>query len=64
MDVFTQRLLDEFSMPVIITAPMVSYRVVLKDGTEMHVERPGDFPTDQSTVLEYYEPMARGRRSR
>jgi hypothetical protein len=57
MDVFVSRLQSEFETPVIITAPMVAYRLVLGDGTTRVVERPGDFPPAH-TVERYYEPTA------
>lgn len=57
MDVFVSRLQSEFETPVIITAPMVAYRLVLTDGTTRVVERPGDFPPAHN-VARYYEPTA------
>jgi translation elongation factor EF-4 len=57
MDVFNQRLQDEFKTDVIITAPMVAYKVLLKNGKEVTVERPADFPPSQD-VEAYYEPTA------
>jgi len=57
MDVFNQRLQDEHRTPIIITAPMVSYRLALTDGTERVVERPGDFPSPH-LVERYAEPVA------
>lgn len=57
MDVFNQRLQDEFATPVIITAPMVSYRIKMLDGGERTVERPGDFPSP-FLVESFAEPVA------
>lgn len=57
MDVFNQRLQDEFKTDVIITAPMVAYKVLLKNGKEVTVERPADFPPSQD-VEAYLEPTA------
>jgi GTP-binding protein LepA len=58
MDVFHQRLQQEFSTPVIITAPMVPYKVKLfGDGKIITVERPSDFP-EPPKVDRYYEPTA------
>jgi small GTP-binding protein len=57
MDVFHSRLQSEFATPVIITAPMVAYRLRLHDGTERTVERPGDFPSPH-LVDKYFEPTA------
>jgi len=58
MDVFHQRLQIEFDTPVIVTAPMVRYRCVMVDGTEVIAERPSDFP-EPHLVATYYEPMVR-----
>ena len=58
MDVFNQRLQDEFKTDVIMTAPMVAYRVQLRKGGEvLTVERPADFPAPQD-VEAYFEPTA------
>ena len=58
MDVFNQRLQDEFKTDVIMTAPMVAYRVQLRKGGELlTVERPADFPPPQD-VEAYFEPTA------
>jgi len=58
MDVFNQRLQDEFKTDVIMTAPMVAYRVQLRRGGEqLTVERPADFPPPQD-VEAYFEPTA------
>lgn len=59
MDVFHQRLADEFDMPVIATAPMVPYRLQLLGSTELvEVERPDDFP-DPAQIVRTHEPMVR-----
>ncbi|KAJ8700012.1 Translation factor guf1 mitochondrial [Pleurotus ostreatus] len=58
MDVFRQRLEDEYNANVIITAPTVPYKVVYKD-KEVIVSNPTDFPevTDTtSKVKEIQEP--------
>ena len=56
MDVFNSRLQQEFSMPVIATAPMVPYRITMVDGSVRMVERPSDFPA-ANTVISYEEPV-------
>jgi GTP-binding protein LepA len=60
MDVFHQRLQDEFDTPVIATAPMVPYKLKLKTGENIEVEKAGDFPSSH-TVAEYQEPIVRAR---
>lgn len=57
MDVFVQRLMQEFGAECIVTAPMVSYKLELTDEKIVTVERPGDFPSEH-TVKTYYEPTA------
>ncbi|WVR07951.1 GTP-binding protein LepA [Kwoniella sp. DSM 27419] len=44
MDVFKQRLEDEYSSEVIVTAPTVPYKVVHLNDTEVFVSNPIDFP--------------------
>lgn len=57
MDVFKQRLEQEYNVSVIATAPSVLYKVKLKyqEGT-IDVETPSDFP-DPSKIEEIYEPI-------
>lgn len=56
MDVFKQRLEQEYNLSVIATAPSVLYKVKLKDGQEISIETPSDFP-DPSRIDTIYEPM-------
>jgi elongation factor 4 len=57
MDVFKQRLEQEYGLSVIATAPSVLYRVKLKYTGEMvNIESPADFP-DASAIETVYEPM-------
>jgi len=61
MDVFRQRLEDEYSAQVIITAPTVPYKIVYRDREEI-VSNPTDFPdsTDVAThVKEIQEPVVK-----
>jgi translation factor GUF1, mitochondrial len=61
MDVFRQRLEDEYDAQVIITAPTVPYKVIYKDRIEM-VSNPTNFPdvTDvTSRVREIQEPVVK-----
>ncbi|TXT06592.1 uncharacterized protein COLE_05923 [Cutaneotrichosporon oleaginosum] len=63
MDVFRQRLEDEYSSNVIITAPTVPYKVVYQRGkqqVEEFISNPADFPdtTDTRNRVSYVEePM-------
>ncbi|KAF8682633.1 Translation factor GUF1 -like protein, mitochondrial [Rhizoctonia solani] len=64
MDVLRQRLEDEYGAQVIVTAPTVPYRLVLRNGNEKEVSNPVDFPdpgevgtSSGSTVREILEPI-------
>ncbi|KAJ1309592.1 hypothetical protein OPQ81_006365 [Rhizoctonia solani] len=64
MDVLRQRLEDEYGAQVIVTAPTVPYRLVLRNGEEKEVSNPVDFPepgevgaSSGSTIREILEPI-------
>ncbi|KAG6889824.1 Translation factor guf1 mitochondrial [Termitomyces sp. Mi166 len=60
MDVFRQRLEDEYDANIIITAPTVPYKVIYRDNKEVFVSNPTEFPeTADSTckVKEIQEPV-------
>jgi len=56
MDVFKQRLEQEYGLTVIATAPSVLYKVTLKNGETANIESPSDFP-DPSRIASVSEPM-------
>jgi len=57
MDVFKQRLEQEYGMNVIATAPSVRYQIKLKDKAELiTLESPADFPEPQQ-IETIYEPV-------
>ncbi|KAG2365703.1 translation factor GUF1, mitochondrial [Suillus spraguei] len=59
MDVFRQRLEDEYDANVIITAPTVPYKVIYKDKTVM-ISNPTEFPDTSDTsskVKQVQEPV-------
>ena len=57
MDVFKQRLEQEYKVSVIATAPSVLYKIKLAHSTELiDVETPSDFP-DAGKIDEIYEPV-------
>ncbi|MDK2885519.1 MAG: GTP-binding protein LepA [Thermosipho sp. (in: thermotogales)] len=58
MDVVKERLEREFEMSVILTAPNVEYKVILKNGEELLINDPAKFP-DESEILEVYEPYVK-----
>ncbi len=56
MDVFRQRLEQEYKVNVIITSPTVLYKVSTSRGTMVHVENPSDFP-DAGIIERIEEPV-------
>lgn len=57
MDVFKQRLEQEYNVTVIATAPSVLFKVKMEHtGETIDVETPSDFP-DPSQIEEIYEPI-------
>ena len=56
MEVFLQRLEQEFNIAVIATAPSVRYRVQLKGGATEVIENPAHFP-DAEQIVRVLEPM-------
>ncbi len=57
MDVFRQRLEQEYNLLVIATAPSVLYKVQLKHKKELiDIESPSDFP-DPGQIEEIFEPI-------
>ena len=57
MDVFKQRLEQEYNSTVIATAPSVLYKVKMAHTGEMvDVETPSDFP-ERNHIDEIYEPI-------
>lgn len=56
MDVFKQRLEQEYDLSVIATAPSVLYKVKLKNGETINVENPSDLP-DPVSIETIFEPI-------
>ena len=57
MEVFGQRLEQEHDMDTIMTAPSVSYKAELADGTEVAVDSPTDYPDPGKRSFVMHEPM-------
>jgi len=55
MDVFRQRLEQEYGLDVIATAPSVLYKLKMKSGEQLDIERPSDFP-EPNTIEQILEP--------
>lgn len=58
MEVFTQRLEDEFNAQLISTAPSVVYTCKLRDGQEVRAEKPSQLPPP-GEAIEILEPIVR-----
>ncbi len=56
MDVFKQRLEQEYDMAVIVTAPSVLYKVKLTNGELVDIENPSEFP-EPNFIVEIQEPI-------
>jgi len=56
MDVFKQRLEQEYNATIITTAPTVSYRVVLTNGQEEVIDNPAKFP-ERVKIQDVLEPI-------
>ncbi len=56
MDVFKQRLEQEYDLAVIITAPSVRYELDLTSGERVSLENPSDFP-ERNYIETIYEPI-------
>lgn len=56
MDVFSQRLEQEYGIDVLVTSPTVPYKAVLESGEEILIETPDEFDQN-SKVRTYLEPI-------
>jgi translation factor GUF1, mitochondrial len=56
MDVFKQRLEQEYDQAIIITAPSVLYKINLKNNETVDIENPSEFP-DPTTINDILEPI-------
>jgi len=56
MDVFKQRLEQEYGQEVIVTAPSVLYKINATNGEQLSVENPSEFPEPQR-IAEILEPI-------
>ncbi|MCL4229812.1 translation elongation factor 4 [Candidatus Dependentiae bacterium] len=56
MDVFRQRLEQEYNMVVISTAPSVLYKLHMTSGKTLDIENPSEFP-EPNLIEEILEPM-------
>ncbi len=56
MDVFKQRLEQEYDMNIIVTAPSVRYRLKMNSGETVDIENPSDFP-ERNFIQDVEEPI-------
>ncbi len=55
LEIVFERIMREFDVDVITTAPSVVYRVILRDGTQVDIDNPAHFP-DAAMVEKVEEP--------
>jgi GTP-binding protein LepA len=56
LDVVQERLQREFDLGLVISAPSVMYKLILRDGTEIEVDNPGHWP-DPTQIDSATEPF-------
>lgn len=56
MEIVRERLEREFDLDLISTSPSVVYRVVMEDGSQVHVTNPSEYPTE-GRIAEVHEPV-------
>ena len=55
LEIVQERLEREFDQSIIMTAPSVEYKFTLKDGTELEIDNPEDYP-DPVKIEKAFEP--------
>ncbi|MDP2642038.1 MAG: translation elongation factor 4, partial [bacterium] len=55
LEIITERLRREFNLPLVITLPSITYKVILKDGKEKTIYTPSFFPEDH-LIAQVLEP--------
>lgn len=55
MEIIQERLEREYDLDIVITAPSVEYRIVLRDGSELFIDSPVQLP-DEAMIEEIHEP--------
>lgn len=59
LEIITERLRREFSLPLVITLPSITYRVTYKNGKEETIYTPSFFP-EEHLLSSIYEPWVSG----
>lgn len=55
MEIIQERLEREYDLDIVITAPSVEYKIILRNGSEIYIDSPVQLP-DESTIEEIQEP--------
>jgi len=58
MEVVKERLQREFELAVILTVPSVIYKAKLRNGEEIEITNPSEFP-DEDLIEKVYEPFSK-----
>ncbi len=58
LEIVQERLEREYDLDLVVTAPSVSYKAIMKDGEEIDVESPSDLP-DRATINAVKEPWVK-----
>ncbi len=58
LEIITERLKREFNLPLVITLPSITYRIIYKDGSEGNIYTPSFFPEDH-LVSSAWEPWVK-----
>jgi GTP-binding protein LepA len=56
LEIIKERMMREYNIPIIATTPSVRFKIMLKNGTEIEVHNPIDFP-DPSNIDYIQEPF-------
>ena len=56
MDIIQERIEREFNLDIITTAPSVIYKIENKDGSEVFIDNPSEYPSVDE-IVKVYEPM-------
>eukprot|EP01095_Lingulamoeba_sp_RSL-Kostka_P010188 TRINITY_DN3625_c0_g3_i1.p1 TRINITY_DN3625_c0_g3~~TRINITY_DN3625_c0_g3_i1.p1 ORF type:complete len:253 (+),score=93.33 TRINITY_DN3625_c0_g3_i1:156-914(+) len=59
MEVFLQRLQQEFNIEAIVTAPTVPFKITYRNGDVVIVDNPLNFPEDKTIVKKFEEPIVK-----
>jgi len=58
LEIITERLRREFNLPLVITLPSITYRIVYKDGNEGNIYTPSFFP-ESHLISSVWEPWVK-----